>query len=52
MAAHGSQVPRAAVRRLGFAAAYGREWYRRGPRPGLLDEVAAGTASIGGALAG
>jgi LmbE family N-acetylglucosaminyl deacetylase len=52
MAAHGSQVPRAAVRRLGFAAAYGREWYRRGPRPGLLDEVAAGTPGIGGALAG
>jgi LmbE family N-acetylglucosaminyl deacetylase len=46
MAAHGSQVPRAAVRRAGFAAAYGREWFRRGPRPGLLDEVAAGTDEV------
>jgi len=40
MAAHASQVPREAVRRSGFAAAYGREWYRRDGVPGLLDEVA------------
>jgi LmbE family N-acetylglucosaminyl deacetylase len=52
MAAHGTQVPRAAVRRAGFAAAYGREWYRRGPEPGLLDEVAAGTRGVGRALVG
>jgi LmbE family N-acetylglucosaminyl deacetylase len=54
MAAHGSQVPREAVRRAGFAAAYGREWFRRGPGPGLLDEVAApaGTRRVGGALVG
>ena len=41
----------AAVRRAGFAAAYGREWYRR-DRPGLLDEVAAGTPRVAGALVG
>jgi LmbE family N-acetylglucosaminyl deacetylase len=41
MAAHASQVPRSAVRRSGFAAAYGREWYRRTGGPGLLDEVTA-----------
>ena len=41
MAAHASQVPRSAVRRAGFAAAYGREWYRRTGGPGLLDEVSA-----------
>jgi len=54
MAAHGSQVPREAVRRAGFAAAYGREWFRRGPVPGLLDEVAApaGTRRVGAALTG
>ena len=37
MAAHGSQIPREAVRRPGFAAAYGREWFRRTGGPGLLD---------------
>ena len=37
MAAHGSQIPRDAVRRPGFAAAYGREWFRRTGDPGLLD---------------
>jgi LmbE family N-acetylglucosaminyl deacetylase len=37
MAAHGSQIPRDAVRRPGFAAAYGREWFRRTGGPGLLD---------------
>jgi len=52
MAAHGSQVPPAAVRRPGFGAVYGREWYRRGTQPGLLDEVAIGTERIGGALVG
>jgi LmbE family N-acetylglucosaminyl deacetylase len=54
MAAHGSQVPREAVRRAGFAAAYGREWFRRGPVPGLLDEVTApaGTRRVGAALTG
>jgi LmbE family N-acetylglucosaminyl deacetylase len=46
MAAHASQVPRSAVRRVGFAAAYGREWYRRSGGPGLLDEVAA--VGVGG----
>jgi len=39
MAAHASQVPRTAVRRAGFAEAYGREWFRRSGGPGLLDEV-------------
>jgi len=39
MAAHGSQIPRDAVRRPGFAAAYGREWFRRTGGPGLLDSV-------------
>ena len=54
MAAHGSQVPGEAVRRAGFAAAYGREWFRRGPGAGLLDEVAApaGTRRVGAALTG
>jgi hypothetical protein len=37
MAAHGSQIPREAVRRSGFAAAYGREWFRRTGEPALLD---------------
>ena len=37
MAAHGSQIPPTAVRRHGFAAAYGREWFRRTGEPGLLD---------------
>jgi LmbE family N-acetylglucosaminyl deacetylase len=40
MAAHASQVPADAVRRAGFAKAYGREWYRRVGPPGLLDAVA------------
>ncbi len=39
MAAHRTQVPRDAVRRAGFAAAYGREWVRRTGRPGLLDSL-------------
>jgi LmbE family N-acetylglucosaminyl deacetylase len=39
MAAHRTQVPRDAVRRAGFAAAYGREWFRRTGRPGLLDSL-------------
>src|SRR6185437_4005496 len=39
MAAHGTQVPRDAVRRAGFAAAYGREWFRRTGGPGLLDSL-------------
>ena len=39
MAAHGSQIPRDAVRRPGFAAAYGREWFRRAGGPGLLDSL-------------
>jgi len=37
MAAHASQVPADAVRRTGFAAAYGREWFRRVGEPGLID---------------
>jgi LmbE family N-acetylglucosaminyl deacetylase len=39
MAAHASQVPADAVRRIGFARAYGREEFRRVGAPGLLDEV-------------
>jgi LmbE family N-acetylglucosaminyl deacetylase len=39
MAAHRTQVPRDAVRRAGFAAAYGREWFRRTGGPGLLDSL-------------
>jgi LmbE family N-acetylglucosaminyl deacetylase len=55
MAAHASQVPRDAVRRSGFAAAYGREWYRRVGPPGLLDAVGTGppgTPGVGRALGG
>jgi LmbE family N-acetylglucosaminyl deacetylase len=37
MAAHGSQIPAAATRRVGFTAAYGTEWFRRVGDPGLLD---------------
>ncbi|HEX6754383.1 MAG TPA: PIG-L family deacetylase [Mycobacteriales bacterium] len=40
MAAHASQVPVDAVRRSGFARAYGTEWYRRIGPPGLVDLVA------------
>ncbi len=39
MAAHASQVPAYAVRRIGFAAAYGREWFRRTGEPGLIDSL-------------
>jgi LmbE family N-acetylglucosaminyl deacetylase len=39
MAAHATQVPRAATRRSGFAAAYGREWFRRVGEPGLIDSL-------------
>ena len=39
MAAHATQVPRDAVRRSGFAAAYGREWFRRTGPAGLLDAL-------------
>lgn len=39
MAAHATQVPRDAIRRPGFAAAYGREWFRRVGPPGLLDSI-------------
>jgi LmbE family N-acetylglucosaminyl deacetylase len=39
MAAHGSQIPRDAVRRAGFAGAYGREWFRRAGAPGLVDSL-------------
>jgi LmbE family N-acetylglucosaminyl deacetylase len=39
MAAHGSQIPRDAVRRAGFAAAYGREWFRRVGAPGPIDSL-------------
>lgn len=39
MAAHRTQVPRDAVRRAGFAATYGREWFRRTGGPGLLDSL-------------
>ncbi|HZB50140.1 MAG TPA: PIG-L family deacetylase, partial [Mycobacteriales bacterium] len=53
MAAHASQVPRDAVRRAGFAAAYGREWYRRVGPPGIVDEVGTGgTPGLAGALGG
>ncbi|HST66367.1 MAG TPA: PIG-L family deacetylase [Mycobacteriales bacterium] len=39
MAAHASQVPADAVHRSGFAAAYGREWFRRIGPPGLIDSL-------------
>lgn len=39
MAAHATQVPRAATRWAGFAAAYGTEWFRRIGPAGLLDEL-------------
>jgi LmbE family N-acetylglucosaminyl deacetylase len=39
MAAHATQVPRDATRWPGFAAAYGREWFRRVGPVGLVDAV-------------
>ena len=39
MAAHATQVPRDATRWPGFAAAYGREWFRRVGPAGLVDAV-------------
>lgn len=42
MAAHGSQIDPAAVRRRGFAGTYGLEWYVRTGRPGLLDALSTG----------
>jgi LmbE family N-acetylglucosaminyl deacetylase len=51
MAAHASQVPADAVRRFGFARAYGREHFRRTGPPGLLDEVA-GHSVAGQSVAG
>jgi LmbE family N-acetylglucosaminyl deacetylase len=39
MAAHATQVPRAATRRTGFAAAYGTEWFRRIGPAAALDEL-------------
>jgi LmbE family N-acetylglucosaminyl deacetylase len=39
MAAHASQMPADAVHRSGFAAAYGREWFRRVGEPGLIDSL-------------
>ncbi|HEY6748134.1 MAG TPA: PIG-L family deacetylase [Mycobacteriales bacterium] len=39
MAAHASQMPSDAVHRSGFAAAYGREWFRRVGDPGLIDRL-------------
>jgi LmbE family N-acetylglucosaminyl deacetylase len=39
MAAHASQMPADAVHRSGFAAAYGREWFRRAGAPGLIDSL-------------
>ena len=36
MAAHGTQIPADAVRRPGFAAAYGTEWFRRTGGPAAL----------------
>jgi LmbE family N-acetylglucosaminyl deacetylase len=39
MAAHASQMPADAVHRSGFAAAYGREWFRRVGDPGLIDSL-------------
>jgi LmbE family N-acetylglucosaminyl deacetylase len=38
MAAHASQIPADALRRPGFAAGYGTEWFRRVGAPGLLDD--------------
>ena len=40
MAAHASQIGPEDVRPEGFAAAYGREWFRRTGPAGLLDELA------------
>lgn len=37
MAAHASQIPQSALRRRGFAHAYGTEWYVRAGGPGTLD---------------
>jgi LmbE family N-acetylglucosaminyl deacetylase len=39
MAAHATQVPPDATRRAGFAAAYGREWFRRVGPAGLVDRI-------------
>ena len=40
MAAHASQIPPSALRRRGFAHAYGQEWYVRAGCPGPLEELA------------
>lgn len=40
--AHASQVGPAHVPVAGFAAAYGREWFRRSGAPGVLDALASG----------
>jgi LmbE family N-acetylglucosaminyl deacetylase len=40
MAAHASQIDGAALRRRGFAATYGLEWYVRTGAPALLDTLA------------
>ena len=47
MAAHASQVPAGAVRRVGFARTYGREHFRGGGEPGLLD-AGAGKGTLKG----
>jgi LmbE family N-acetylglucosaminyl deacetylase len=39
MAAHGTQIPADALRRVGFAAAYGTEWFRRVGPAALIDSL-------------
>jgi LmbE family N-acetylglucosaminyl deacetylase len=39
MAAHASQIDGTALRRRGFAATYGLEWYLRAGAPGVLDTL-------------
>ncbi len=47
MAAHGSQIPPAALRRRGFAATYGLEWYVRTGPPAALDALSAQRVAVG-----
>jgi LmbE family N-acetylglucosaminyl deacetylase len=44
MTAHASQIGPEWLDHAGFAAAYGREWFVRRGRPGLLDALAADLA--------
>jgi LmbE family N-acetylglucosaminyl deacetylase len=46
MAAHASQIHRSMLRRRGFAETYGREWYVRTGRVGILDRLPTTAATV------